>query len=73
MSDTFTNLGQQALAFAKKYVALVEALVSQGVPENVARDEARATALFLLFQESQENDFVGGVCPVTGTTCPVRE
>ncbi len=66
------NLGTQALAFAKQYVALTEALQSQGVPEVVARDEARMTALFIMFQGSDEEDFAGGVCPVTGSVCPLR-
>jgi len=57
------SLGKHSLEFAKQYVALVEALLGQGVPEKIARAEARMTALILLFQE--EADAVG-VCPLCG-------
>lgn len=55
------NLAVNAQAFAKQYVALVEALQREGVPELIAREEARCTALLILF-EPQE----GGACPLCG-------
>lgn len=57
-----TTLGARAIEFAKQYVVLVEALQGQGVPEKVAREEARITTLILLFEEENEE----GQCPVCG-------
>ena len=54
-------LGVRAREFAKQYVALVEALQSQGVTEEVVRNEARITALLLLFQDDSES---GDRCPL---------
>jgi hypothetical protein len=56
------ELGAQALAFAKHYVALVDALMKEGVPEPVARDEARMTALMMLFGPEEESER----CPLCG-------
>lgn len=68
MSDAETLLGEQAHAFAKQYVVLVEALVMEGVPEDAARDEARMTTLYLMFKEEFDEH---AMCPVTGTLCPL--
>lgn len=58
------QLGEKALAFAKHYVALVEALMSQGVPESTAREEARMTALLMctLIEANEKK-----VCAVCGS------
>lgn len=48
-ASNLASLGQQALAFAKCYVALTEALLQQGVPEPLARQEARTTAAMAAF------------------------
>ena len=69
MSDT--TLAEEALEFAKRYCALTDALRSQGVVEDVARDEARVTALYMMFQESRGSGEL--ICPVTHDVCPLRE
>lgn len=48
-----SSLALHALAFAKEYVALTEALLSQGVPEKEARAEARITALLLTYRDEK--------------------
>lgn len=41
--------------FAEKYVNLVEALVRRGVPEDIARHEARnALVMFMLWEDEEE-------------------
>lgn len=57
------GLGEEALQFAKQYVALVDALRSQGVPEKVARHEARVTALIMMFEQE---DTEAETCPLCG-------
>ena len=52
-------LGAHALEFAQQYVALVDALMKQGVTEEVAREEARMAALLLIFQKDPT-----GTCPL---------
>ncbi len=56
-------LGTESLKFAKQYVALVEALLAEGVLEKVAREEARIITLMLLYQEDGAGD---EVCPMCG-------
>lgn len=56
------DLGERSHEFAKCYVALVDALRAQGVPEITAREEARMTALLLVFQKEEEGEF----CPLCG-------
>jgi len=59
-----SNLGKEALEFARRYVALVDALRAQGVKEQMAREEARAAAVMLMFQAKlQEGD---ESCPLCG-------
>lgn len=58
-------LGAESLKFAKQYVALVEALLTEGVQEKVAREEARIITLMLLYQENGAGE---GVCPMCGQT-----
>ncbi|KKN22951.1 hypothetical protein LCGC14_0909940 [marine sediment metagenome] len=55
------DLGLQSLAFAKRYVSLTDALMSQGVAEAKAREEARATALIMMYHENPDNP-----CPLCG-------
>lgn len=54
---------EDAIAFAKSYTQLVEALMREGVEEDMARDEAHVTAMELLHVTDYLND--------TGTRCPV--
>jgi len=56
-----SGLGSRSLEFAKRYVALVEALQGQGVPEVVARSEARMTALIMMFENADKDQ-----CPLCG-------
>lgn len=57
-----------ARSFARRYVELTDALVHEGVPEDVARNEARMAAITLLL----ELDGVGGdLCPMCGRPKPV--
>jgi hypothetical protein len=47
---------ETAREFARAYVALVEALLREGVPEGIARYEARCTAALLLFGEDADSE-----------------
>lgn len=60
--DFLADLGQNALAFARAYTSLKEALVREGVEENEARTEARnaATIAALSGQDTGEK------CPLCG-------
>lgn len=49
------TLGANALEFAKCYTKLQAALVSQGVPEDVARMEARQAALVAAVSPDMED------------------
>lgn len=64
----------RAREFARQYVALVNALTKEGVPEEAARDDARVTALTLMF-EDDEAGATGPPCPLCGhpQTAPKRE
>lgn len=53
------ELGQTAIAFARRYTHIVEALLREGMIEKEARAEARATALLMIYQED-------GYCPLCG-------
>lgn len=58
---------ERAREFAKTYVALVEALQQQGVPQEVARSEARASALIQdAAVASLHYDPAKGPCPLCG-------
>jgi hypothetical protein len=57
-----SDIGIQSKKFAKYYVRLVEDLQAEGVPENVARDEARMTAVYMLYEPAEEGD----TCPLCG-------
>jgi len=58
-----SSLGERAEEFAKQYVLLVEALVKEGVPEHVARNEARIAALTMVWQDEGAE---GDECPLCG-------
>lgn len=45
---------EQAALFARTYVKLVEALMREGVPEHVARLEARSVAYLLVWEMDPE-------------------
>ncbi len=60
------GFGEQARDFAKRYVALVDALRSEGVLEGVAREEARAAAVMLMYQRLPEEDPDNEFCPLCG-------
>lgn len=61
------RLSERVTAFAKEYVELVEALVRQGVPENIARAEARIAATSWLMDVVEEMyDPAKGPCPLCG-------
>jgi hypothetical protein len=53
-TEHLRRLAENAAAFARCYTALVKALLAEGVPEDVAREEARATALIAAFSEDEE-------------------
>ena len=60
------NLEGKAQAFARRYTELVEALLQQGVPKQVARDEARlAATLVYLVPEYVDPK---APCPTCGRT-----
>lgn len=61
MTDT---LAERAVAFAKTYTALVDALLAEGLPEEQSRIEARAAATTVLIvgtEEARESS-----CPLCG-------
>lgn len=51
MIEDLAKLGQNALQWAKAYTNVTEALMTQGVPEELARAEARDAANFALFYD----------------------
>jgi len=53
----------RVVQFAREYVQLVEALKREGVPEDVARVEARMAATMWLMDEQSEYDPAFGPCP----------
>jgi hypothetical protein len=59
---------QRAIAFAKAYVHLVEALTREGVLEETARDEARMAAMAYLMNLDEDfyDPALGGICPTCG-------
>lgn len=62
---------ERAKAFARFYVALVEALLREGCPEDIAREEARMTAFSQLQTDDDEDlaltyDPALGPCPTCG-------
>ena len=54
MSKEIDELTAKARAFARLYVAMVEALMQEGVPEDVARFEARMVAISLTVPKERE-------------------
>lgn len=63
-TEQLAALGKNALAWARAYVALKEALVKQGVLEEEARDEARAAANMAAFYDEAYEE--GELCPLCG-------
>lgn len=66
-TDALIRLAANARAFAKAYVALHEALVAEGVPDEIARGEARFAATMAATdhpQQAEEDD--GPSCPLCG-------
>lgn len=63
-------LEERVVKFAKEYVQLAEALQREGVPEDVAREEARIAATSLLMEqqahEREAYDPALGPCPTCG-------
>lgn len=61
------RLSKRVTAFAREYVELVEALAREGVPEDVARNEARIAATSWLMDVAEETyDPAKGPCPLCG-------
>lgn len=61
-TEQLTALGKNAREWARCYVALVEALMTEGVTEEVAREEARNAAnMAALWDEA-----TGEACPLCG-------
>jgi len=62
------KVSEQAIAFARTYADLTEALIQQGTPEDVARNEARIAATTLLMEdvEAPLYDPAQGPCPTCG-------
>jgi hypothetical protein len=60
-----TALAERARVFAQTYIALVEALMREGVLEEQARIEARAAATTELLSEKE------GLLLPSATPCPV--
>lgn len=65
MTDFLAELGRRAHEFAKCYVALTEALMQEGVPEDVARSEARSAA-GIVFAAQADLQAGGEPCPMCG-------
>ncbi len=62
------KLAEDALKFAKQYVALVDALMKEGVQEQKAREEARTTSLIMMFEDGVDEE--GALCPLCGQAQP---
>jgi hypothetical protein len=60
-------LTREAISFADRYVLLVEELLRRGVPEDIAREEARVTALQLVVGYTQYDLGIPSHCPACGT------
>lgn len=67
------SIAAQAREFARLYVQITEALQSEGVPEALAREEARSAATSWLITVSTESneapatyDPAQGPCPTCG-------
>lgn len=54
MSDNLDDVSKRARAVARCYVALAEAIMQEGVPEDVARFEARMIAIALVYPEEED-------------------
>lgn len=50
------KLAENAHEFARAYITLTEALLAQGVPEERAREDARAMATAAILFEEEEID-----------------
>ncbi len=67
MAKPKRQLSERAIQFAKEYVELVEALKREGVPEDIARNEARlAATTWLIEDEEALYDPAAGPCPTCG-------
>ncbi len=63
------NLGKRYQQFARDYVRLTESLQAEGVPEEIARAEARYAAQLLLMNDlapTSQYDPGSGPCPACG-------
>lgn len=63
------DIGERYQQFARDYVQLTDALRREGVPEDVARQEARLTATTMLMNDLAEfpaYDPAEGPCPACG-------
>lgn len=58
-SDLLEVLHGNAAAWARTYTRLVEALLMEGVPEKVAREEARQAATLVFCFNLEDNDAPG--------------
>jgi hypothetical protein len=56
------GLPEQVVLFARTYAQMTEALMSEGVPELVAREEARMAAVTVAYAPAPE----GEACPLCG-------
>lgn len=61
-TDLLVLLARRSAAFAKCYVSLTEALMAEGVREDVARQEARTTAATVVLYDKTSDE----PCPVCG-------
>jgi len=54
--EALIALGREAAAWAKAFVELKEALLREGVPDQEAREEARAAAVMTAFAPVSEEE-----------------
>ena len=71
MAKSKRQLDKRVVQVAREYVQLVEALMQEGVPQAVAREEARIAATSWLFDELSPQgeptyDPARGPCPTCG-------
>lgn len=65
MAKRKSKTSARAARFAREYVDMTEALMQQGVPEDVARGEARIAATTMLMEDESAPayDPADGPCP----------
>lgn len=67
MAQAKRKLSERVVKFAREYVELVEALIREGVPEEMARNEARIAATSWLIETDEPcYDPAAGPCPTCG-------